>query len=294
MYVNLIHNPTAGFDGHNGEDLVQMIHQAGYEVKYISSKEDDIKKEFKNKHDIIAVAGGDGTVGKILKRIPDTDVPIGLLPMGTANNISKTLGVTASPAALADSWKDAKRKQVSLGIAKGPEGKTRFLESVGFGLFTNLMKVMAEKEDSLEFDEKQEELDYATKLMQKILQDYKPQYCEVFIDGKEFSGDYLLVEIMNIPFIGPNLQLAPGANPSDGYFDVVFIEESDREIFNHYLERKLKREETNLKLRTVQGKKIRLNGKLSELHIDDEEIEGKGSGKFEVAMEEKKLVFLVG
>ena len=44
--------------------------------------------------DRLIVGGGDGTVGRIAKRLIGRDIPVAPLPFGTANNISKTLGLT--------------------------------------------------------------------------------------------------------------------------------------------------------------------------------------------------------
>jgi len=44
--------------------------------------------------DIVAVAGGDGPVGKVARRLIGSPTPIAILPLGTANNIANTLDVT--------------------------------------------------------------------------------------------------------------------------------------------------------------------------------------------------------
>jgi len=45
----------------------------------------------------VLVAGGDGTVGKVGRELIDSGVPLGVLPLGTANNLACSLGFTASP-----------------------------------------------------------------------------------------------------------------------------------------------------------------------------------------------------
>jgi diacylglycerol kinase family enzyme len=68
--ITLIHNPAAG-DGSrpSGDDLVELLCAAGHKVNYQSSKEKKWKKALKNPDDIVAVAGGDGTVGKVARRL---------------------------------------------------------------------------------------------------------------------------------------------------------------------------------------------------------------------------------
>jgi len=57
----------------------------------------------------------------------------------------------------------------------------------------------------------------------RLLMEAEPECLEMTLDGKEFSGDFLVLEIMNISHVGPGLNLAPNADPSDGLLDVVII-----------------------------------------------------------------------
>ena len=117
-----------------------MIQSAGHKVKYQSSKEKDWKKALKRRCDIIAVAGGDGIVGKVARRMIDSRIPIAVLPTGTANNIANTLGLTGQPLTdLIKGWKTARCVNFDAGVAKGPWGARPFVEGLGVGLFAEAM-----------------------------------------------------------------------------------------------------------------------------------------------------------
>jgi diacylglycerol kinase family enzyme len=49
----------------------------------------------------------------------------------------------------------------------------------------------------------------------------EPECLKMTLDGKELSGDFLVLEIMNISHVGPGLNLAPNADPGDRLLDVV-------------------------------------------------------------------------
>src|SRR5215217_7669308 len=112
MRATLIHNPQAGDESHERDHLVTLIRGAGYEVVYRSSKE-DFGTALKDPGDLVVVAGGDGTVRKVAMHTIDCGVPIALLPMGTANNISKSLGISGTPEELISGWPTARLKRLT-------------------------------------------------------------------------------------------------------------------------------------------------------------------------------------
>src|ERR1051326_989280 len=92
VLITLIHNPTAGKKASDADDLKDLLRRAGHKVRYRSAKEPGWKKALGKRADLIVVAGGDGTVGRVVRRMPGHDVPVALLPSGTANNIARSLG----------------------------------------------------------------------------------------------------------------------------------------------------------------------------------------------------------
>ena len=51
---------------------------------------------------LVVVAGGDGTVGKVIAQMPDRGVPVAILPLGSANNIARSFNVAGAPYELAE------------------------------------------------------------------------------------------------------------------------------------------------------------------------------------------------
>ena len=90
MVVTLIHNPKAGDQDESGKSLRKLLEGAGYEVRYHSAKEDGWKQALKKDADLVAIAGGDGTVGRVARRMAGRGIPLAVLPSGTANNIARS------------------------------------------------------------------------------------------------------------------------------------------------------------------------------------------------------------
>lgn len=227
--VTLFHNPTSGVLQHSEKDILKTLRKKGFVTTYVDIKADDFSQHLENPGELIVVAGGDGTVKKISKHVVGKGVPIGLLPLGTANNIATSLGIFGEPGAIIKSWNLSLKKPYDVGLVKGPHGEKFFFESVGFGPLTQLMKQHPKIKSNKR--SREEGLKEAYRHLKRIVKDSKSHPCTIWADGQHFSGNFILMEITNVPFIGPNLKLAPNADPEDGLLDVVFVEEEEREEF---------------------------------------------------------------
>jgi len=293
--ITLVHNPTAGDEEHSKKELKNLIEANGFECKYLSTKDKDWK-EIKNSTDILMIAGGDGTVRKVTKELLQKKLlehiwPIVILPVGTANNIAKTLGVEGSSEEIISSLRQAETKKFDVGKVFNIKDTEFFLESFGYGIFPYLMKEIRDIESK--DDSPEQALEKAMTLLLEIIDSYHPRGCELEIDGKDHSGTYLLAEIMNTKSIGPNLFLAPEGDPGDGEFDVVLIPEADKEKFSAYVKQKLNGEEINYDFHSVRAKKIRISWQGTHVHVDDEIIKLEESAEVEAEIKPALLEFLL-
>jgi diacylglycerol kinase (ATP) len=293
--AKLLHNPGAGDEEHDREDLVTLIESSGFRCRYSSTKKEDWK-DFEQDVDFLVVAGGDGTVRKITKELLDRKLldktwPIGLLPLGTANNIAKTLELKDATEDLIRSWHLWQIRKYDVGRITHMEDAYFFLESFGYGVFPYLMGKMKKK--GLEEGTPEEKLAVALEVLHEIILSYEPRHCQLQIDGKDYSGNYLLVEVMNTRSIGPNLFLAPGAEPNDGVLDVVLIAETDKEKFATYIQHKLNGIEDPADFTTIRAKKIVIAWDGTHVHVDDEVVKIKKTQEVEIEIKEGLLEFLV-
>lgn len=53
----------------------------------------NVVREHLHSVDLVVVGGGDGTLNGVLQGLVGADLPLGLLPLGTANDLAKTLGI---------------------------------------------------------------------------------------------------------------------------------------------------------------------------------------------------------
>jgi diacylglycerol kinase (ATP) len=79
----------------------------------------------------VIVAGGDGTIGWVVRRLADTKHPLGILSMGTFNNFAKSLHLPTTVDAAIRVIKTGKPRPITLGRLNGKI----FLEAAAIGLF---------------------------------------------------------------------------------------------------------------------------------------------------------------
>jgi diacylglycerol kinase family enzyme len=160
---------------------------------------------------------------------------------------------------------------VDAGLAKGPWGSQYFIEGFGLGLFAEAMhRLEGGKSNELTHSNKPEQIMYAVlDLLKKQLKGNRSVRMIVRLDGKEVSGDYVLLEALNIRFIGPNLHLVPDADISDGFFDVVFVTKRERAKLSRYLTERLKNKNSRSKLTTRRGRHLQIEWESSPVHLDD-------------------------
>src|SRR6266480_8026717 len=140
MRITLMHNPKAGDAEHGRKQLMAALAEAGHHATYQSTKERGFKKALKQPTDLVLAAGGDGTVGKVATRLIDSGVPLSVLPLGTANNLARTLGFVASPEEIVANLENGSKRVFDVGLAIGPCGKEYFFESGGGGLLADYLQ----------------------------------------------------------------------------------------------------------------------------------------------------------
>ncbi len=271
MHIVLMHNPSAGGQDHDAADLVRRIEGVGHHVVACVESRRALTEALRSPCDLVVVAGGDGTVNKAASILAGTGVPLTVLPFGTANNIARTLRLDAPVGERIAGWSSDAVRAFDVAHATA-EGETRcFFEALGFGAFPRLMHREVEPEEPIEPDDK---LARDLKLLRKHVAQSPLKRYEIVADGEDLSGAYLMIEVLNIPFIGPSLPLAPGACPSDGRLDLVLVGEAERPLVLAALDRMRDGEEAALILPTRHVGRVVVEGSLRRYHRDGDLCEG--------------------
>lgn len=168
--------------------------------------------------DLLVVCGGDGSLHLAVSRLRDAgrlgDVVLGVVPLGTGNDLATSLGVPADPVAAADVVLGAAPRQLDLIVADDGAVGVNALHA-GVGVDAALR--------AADLKERMGPVAYPLGAMAAGAVTDGWQLA-VTVDGDPVgsSGEsVLLVAVMNGPTFGSGTQVAPDAVPDDGFLDVV-------------------------------------------------------------------------
>jgi len=271
----LVHNASAGTREPTKDQLISLIEAAGFRVKYRNSKQPDLEAKLDKQGDLVVAAGGDGTIAKVAKILlgkPEPGAPLAILPIGTANNIALSLGITEPPEALIPRWNETPLRNLSHGIAHAHWGEQRFIEGVGLG---SLAEATTPKADGKsEPKSRKQRIKQGRIAFRRAIKHAKPERLYVTVDGTRIEDEVVLVEILNISQVGPRLRLAPSADPGDSLLDVAYVSAQNRDALLEWLDALI---DDDLDagvagpppVATVPGAKITIAWNGMDLRIDD-------------------------
>jgi diacylglycerol kinase (ATP) len=231
MKIVLFHNASAGDQEYSRSDLLNLLRESGYEPQPATLKEVSDNPDILQQGEFVAVAGGDGSMRRAALQLVGTSQFLAPLPMGTANNIANSLGIRGSLEAVIAGWEHGQKRKIDMGVAKGPWGQQWFLEGVGIGLIGRAITIIEEIDaaDPREFKSRGDKLRRDLSVLVALAHDLPAVPLKLSVDGRDASGDFLVLEIMNIGRAGPGVKMAPDSDTSDGFFDMVVAREGDRE-----------------------------------------------------------------
>jgi YegS/Rv2252/BmrU family lipid kinase len=165
--------------------------------------------------DLVAAAGGDGTVSAVASALVHTDIPLGIIPTGTGNILARDLGIPLD-------------LDTALQLLCGPHhtrpldairvSQQYYLLSVGVGLSAVMMR-----DTTLEDKRRLGRLAYVLRGLQALL-GFQPQRFTLSVDGKSSRVRAAEVVVANSSTVGgPSIRWGPQVRLDDGVLDVCIV-----------------------------------------------------------------------
>ncbi|WP_055666852.1 YegS/Rv2252/BmrU family lipid kinase [Desnuesiella massiliensis] len=218
--VKFIYNPFSGENAiisdidtviktHQKEGYIVVPHRISFDIEIDRAFED-----IDDTYSYVIVAGGDGTVDTVVNYMKqnDIDLPLAILPVGTANDFAKFIGMPQDVEEACYQILRSEPKDIDIGRINDKY----FINVASAGLFTDV----SQKTD-VNLKNTIGKLAYYLKGLEQLPNFRK---LKIKIDSKEmnFDGEMYLMLVFNGQTAG-NFKLAYKASAEDGMLDVILI-----------------------------------------------------------------------
>ncbi|HLO18064.1 MAG TPA: diacylglycerol kinase family protein [Anaerolineales bacterium] len=237
IQVKLIANPGAGKPEESSKQLelaARYLQGHGIEVNVALAKPKEeatplAKQAVKDGYDIVIAMGGDGTLEAVLRGMVGRKTPMGIIPIGTQNNIAKSLGIPTDMEEACALIASKHVRKLDVGRVKVKNGKKLFFfELTAIGLVAALYP----KANKLADGQLSKLKDVALTL---IHQEPDPEVFLTLDDESKIKVKTMLVVVSNAPMFGANFLVAPDASLKDGLLDIsVYPDFSKTELLAYY------------------------------------------------------------
>jgi YegS/Rv2252/BmrU family lipid kinase len=215
----LIINPGARLGRADISEILKLLQASGMTIEVHTcapgqTAADAIRARAVDGRDCVVLGGGDGTLNAAAAAIRETGLPLGILPMGTANDLARTLDIPPDPLAAARIIAEGHAKSIDLGEVNGH----LYFNVASLGFSADLARDLG-----AEAKKKWGKLGYAIAAF-RLLSKAKPFSVWLDHDGTVEHFKTLQVSVGNGRFYGGGMTVAASAQPDDGALDVYSLE----------------------------------------------------------------------
>ncbi len=231
--ICLIFNPISGLSMkgitrfHPLEDIIEVFshERISLTIKTTARTGDGTRltrETVREGYSHIIACGGDGTINEVVNGIVDTNVVMGIIPLGTENILAKSMEVPLDIKQACRHFLEASEQIWDVGVANG----RYFLITSGIGLDA---RVVYEMEPALK--KAMGSFGFILKGAQMLFLENEKKSTKAkirFLDKNiTYESPFWLIVIGNLAYYGGGVKLALKAIPNDGALDVIVIPFSD-------------------------------------------------------------------
>ncbi|MER8185082.1 diacylglycerol kinase [Kitasatospora sp. NPDC094015] len=219
-------NPAAG-GGRAGEAArraTARLRERGVEVLAVSGNDPQdavrlAREAIARDVDALVAVGGDGMIGLAIQALAGTQVPLGVVPAGTGNDLARDYGLPLkNPEAAADLIADGHALRVDTGRIDTADGATRYFGSVLAAGFDSLVSDRANR-----LRRPRGRMRYNLAILLELARLRPLPFRLVLDDGTVLEQDLTLAAVGNTRSYGGGMLICPEADHADGLLDVTLV-----------------------------------------------------------------------
>jgi len=170
--------------------------------------------------DVIAVYGGDGSISEVAQVLKGSNTPLAIIPGGTANVISKELGIPQNSIEAIELLKSFNTECIRMDMATANDNL--FMIRMNLGIMADMVI-----DATREMKNRVGQLAYGIAGMQSVMKSEPIQY-KMKIDGREIVEEGVALTVTNCGNIGiEDYSFLPDISINDGFLDVILLNHAD-------------------------------------------------------------------
>ena len=200
------------------EEAINCLHQLGLKIITESTENPtqlgELIRHYQQEINLVIVGGGDGTLNAAVEAIVDTQLTLGILPLGTANDLARTLGIPNSIPQACEIIANGKLRRIDLGSVNGKY----FFNVASLGLSVNITQQLTK-----EIKQRWGILAYAAIAFQVIWKS-RPFSAEIQIHGESTLVKTVQIAVGNGRYYGGGMAIVHDAAIDDQRLDLYSLE----------------------------------------------------------------------
>lgn len=197
---------------------ISCLMQQGFELITASAQKpkdcSQIIRKYQHEVDLVVIGGGDGTLNAAVDTLVETNLPLGILPLGTANDLARTLGIPNSLPEASKIIAKGQTRRIDLGWVNGKH----FFNVASLGLSVKITQRLTN-----EVKRRWGVFAYAFTALQVVFES-RPFSAEIRLHGKSIQVKTVQIAVGNGRYYGGGMTVAPDASIDDQRLDLYSLE----------------------------------------------------------------------
>lgn len=268
-------NPTSGKgrSGKNAPIAVQRLRDKGVAVAVLEGGSAAgslqlARQAVDDGVEALIACGGDGTVHCALQAVAGTDVTLGIIPVGTGDDIARALELPLKDIeAAADVIAEGRVREVDYGLITAADGEQRaFLAVMSAGFDSEV----TERANNLKWPTGSSRYLVATIAELSV---FKPVEFQITMDDQSLISEGMMLAVGNGSSYGGGMYVCPKALVDDGQLDLTFLTRTDKLTFLRTFPKVFKG--THIEhpsVRTMRGSRLHVEAPGQTAYADGERV----------------------
>ncbi|OUL20897.1 lipid kinase [Nostoc sp. 106C] len=199
-------------------EAIECLKKSGFDLIEESTEHPnrltEIIRHYRDQVDLVIVGGGDGTLNAAVDALVDTQLPLGILPLGTANDLARTLGIPNSLTEACTIIATGEQRRIDLGRVNGKH----FFNVASMGLSVKITERLTK-----EVKRRWGVFAYLATALQ-VMWESRPFSAEIRINGESIHVRTVQIAVGNGRYYGGGMAVAHDATIDDQRLDLYSLE----------------------------------------------------------------------